>query len=107
MSVINLFSLLLLIVSDFAIAIPWNGPRPTGVDIFGADWSPAPTSPPSPLDLFRRAGQYPLWVCGFIAGNLGECGIGQDVPSFFLAFHANDVFSRSGHMLFGLDMRVV
>jgi len=74
-SATSLFTLLLL-TSCLVNAIPWHGPRPTGSHEVGADWSPRPTSVPSnPLALFRRAGQYPLWVCGFIGGDLSESSV--------------------------------
>ena len=54
-------------------AIPWSGPRPTDRAPLGAGWSPRPTGVVAdPLNIFRRAGQYPLTVCGFIGGSLGE-----------------------------------
>ena len=54
-------------------AIPWSGPRVTESAQWDHGWSPRPTGVvENPLDLFRRAGTYPLYVCGFIGGNVGE-----------------------------------
>lgn len=73
MSIIDIVSLLLLTFGSVN-AIPWNGPRPTGSDELGVNWSPRPTGAIyNQFDLFKRAGQYPLSVCGFISGDLGEC----------------------------------
>lgn len=72
---ISLFAALVF-TFDLVGAIPWDGPPLTRSAQLGADWSPAPTDAfRSPLELFRRAGQYPLTVCGFIGGDLGECAV--------------------------------
>lgn len=64
--------LLRLIVLSHVSAVLWEGPRATGLDDLGVGWTPLPTGTPSgSLELVKRAGQYPITVCGFIGGNLG------------------------------------
>ncbi len=62
----------LLLVLSLVSAIPWEGPRATGVDDIDVGWTPLPTGTPngSP-ELVKRAGQYPITVCGFIGGDVG------------------------------------
>jgi len=63
---------LLLLVLSHVSAIPWEGPRATGVDDIDVGWTSLPTGTPkgSP-ELVKRAGQYPITVCGFIGGDVG------------------------------------
>jgi len=72
-SMLALSALLLrLIVVTHVSAIPWEGPRATGVDDIAVGWTPLPTGTPNEWpDLVKRAGQYPITVCGFIGGDVG------------------------------------
>ena len=58
----------LWIITSRVWAIPWEGPRATGVTDYGVGTTPLPTGTSN--DLVKR-GQYPITVCGFIAGDLG------------------------------------
>lgn len=62
----------LLLVLNHVSAIPWEGPRPTGVNDSDVGWTPLPTGTPNESpELVKRAGQYPITVCGFIGGDVG------------------------------------
>lgn len=89
-----------LIVLGHVSAIPWEGPRATGVDDLGVGWTPLPTGTPGgSLDLVKRAGQYPITVCGFIGGDLSRGLLGstlyiKNVTDEAYSRHTGDLLER-------------
>ena len=71
LTLVRCASLLPFVLLRHVSAVPWEGPRATGAADVGLGWTPLPTGTPrGSRERIKRAGQYPITVCGFIGGDL-------------------------------------